>query len=89
LTLSTVDQFWIEKIRKNQKPAKINFVAVIVFDDAQIGVESIEPLEEMSFTLRAASYNEIAVTWTMVFDENMAINVPADTCNAMTTPGCS
>jgi len=89
LTLSTVDQEWIVRIRRNQKPAKLEFVAVIIYDDTQTGIECIEPLEDMSFTLRAASFNEIAVTWTMVFDENMAINVPADTCNAMTTPGCS
>jgi hypothetical protein len=89
LTLSAIDQFWIQKIRENQKPARLEFVAVIIYDDEKNGIEGIEAMENMSFTLRAASFNEIAVTWTMVFDENMAINVPADTCNAMTTPGCA
>jgi len=89
LTLSAIDQFWIQKIRENQKPAKLEFVAVILYDDDRTGIEGIEAMENICFTLRAASFNEIAVTWTMVFDENMAINVPADTCNAMATPGCS
>jgi hypothetical protein len=88
LTISAIDQFWIQKIRENQKPAKLTFVAVIVYDGDN-GIEGIERLEENSFTLRAASFNELAITWTMVFDENMAIIVPADTCNAMTTPGCA
>jgi hypothetical protein len=88
LTISAIDQFWIQKIRENQEPAKLVFVAAIVYDGDN-GVEGIEPLEENSFTLRAASFNELAITWTMVFDENMAIIVPADTCNAMTAPGCA
>jgi len=87
LTISAIDQFWIQKIRENQKPAKLHFIAVIVYDDA--GIEDIEAMEEITFTLRSASFNELSVTWTMVFDEHMAINVPADTCNAMTTPGCA
>jgi len=88
LTLSAIDQFWIQKIRAAKKPAKLLFVAVIVFDE-EGGREGVEPMEEISFTLRVARFNEISVTWTMVFDEKMAIIVPADTCNAMTTPGCA
>jgi hypothetical protein len=89
LTLSAIDQFWIQKIRENQKPARIQFMAVIAYNDDNTGIEGIEPMEDISFILRAASFNEMAITWTMVFDENMAINIPADTCNAMATPGCS
>jgi len=88
LTLSAIDQFWIQKIRSTQKPAKLFFTAVIVYDENN-GIEGIEPMEEISFTLRVARFNEISITWTMVFDERMAIVVPADTCNAMTTPGCA
>ena len=89
LTISAIDQFWIQKIRQNHKPAKLHFVAVIVYNDEQTGIEGVEAMEEITFTLRAAGFNETSVTWTMVFDENMAVIVPADTCNAMTTPGCA
>jgi hypothetical protein len=85
LTMSAVDQVWIEKIRSTQKPAKLRFIAVIVYQEGSIA--GIEPLEENTFTLRAANWNEIAITWSMHFDENMAIVVPAEKCNAQTTPG--
>lgn len=87
LTISAIDQVWTEKIRSTQKPAKIQFIAVIVYEGNSI--VGIEALEENSFTLRGASWNETAITWQMVFDENMAIIVPADKCNAMTCPGCA
>ena len=89
ITLSAIDQFWIQKIRANQKPAKLLLMAVIVYDDENTGIEGVEPMEEISFTLRVARFNEVSVTWTMVFDERMAIIVPADTCNVMNTPGCA
>jgi hypothetical protein len=85
LTISAIDQLWIEKIRATQKPAKLRFIAVIVYKEGSIA--GIEPLEENSFTLRAASWNQISVTWSMRFDENMAVIVPAEKCNAQTTPG--
>ena len=88
LTISAIDQFWVQKIRAVQKPAKLLFMAVIVYDENN-GVEGVEPMEEMSFTLRVARFNEISVTWSMIFDERMAILVPADICNAMNTPGCA
>jgi len=88
LTISAIDQFWIQKIRAVQKPAKLLFMAVIVYDEDN-GVEGVEPMEEISFTLRVARFNEVSVTWTMVFDERMSILVPVDICNAMNTPGCA
>ena len=89
LTISAVDQVWPEKIRSTQKSAKIQFIAVIIYDSDGSSVAGIEALEENSFTLRGASWNEIAVTWQMAFDENMEIIIPADKCNAMTCPGCA
>jgi hypothetical protein len=88
LTISAIDQFWIQKIRSTHKPARLLFMAVIVYGEHDV-IEGIEPMEEIGFTLRVARFNEISVTWTMVFDERMSIQVPADTCNAMTTPGCA
>jgi len=86
LTISAIDQYWIHRIREIKTPAELRFIAVIVHDG---GNESVELLEDNIFTLRAAQWNEISITWEMVFDENMAIIVPADKCNAMTTPGCA
>jgi hypothetical protein len=87
LTISAVDQVWIEKIRATQKPAKLQFMAVMVYEEG--AVSGIEPLEENQFTLRNVSWNDLAITWSMSFDENMAVLAPVDTCAAQTTPGCA
>jgi hypothetical protein len=87
LTISAVDQQWIQKIRSTQKPAKLHFIAAIVYKED--GTLHTEKLDENSFTLRMASWNEIAITWNMVFDENMAILLPAEDCTVLTCPGCA
>ncbi len=87
LTISAIDQVWIEKIRNTQIPAKLEFIAALVYEEGAIS--GIEPLEQNSFTLRSVSWNETTITWQMSFDENMAVNVPIDECNAMTCPGCA
>jgi hypothetical protein len=85
LTISSVDQFWIEKIRTTQLAAHITFIAVIVYNNGI--VSGIEPIERMEFTLRSVNWGEDTITWAMVFDENMAIVVPCDKCTALKTPG--
>jgi hypothetical protein len=87
LTISAVDQQWIQKIRSTQKPAKLHFIATIIYK--RNGNLYIEPIDENSFTLRMASWNEIAITWNMTFDENMDIMLPAEDCTALTCPGCA
>jgi hypothetical protein len=87
LSISAIDQFWIEKIRETQEPAELRFIAVIVYDEGFIS--GVEPLEENKFTLRAVNWNETVITWTMVFDETMSLVVPSETCNAQTCPGCA
>ncbi|MDR1250148.1 MAG: hypothetical protein LBK63_12715 [Treponema sp.] len=87
LTISAVDQQWTLKIRSTQKPAKLRFIAAIVYQ--KDGSVVVERLEENAFTLRAASWNEIAITWNMTFDENMTILLPAEDCTALTCPGVS
>jgi hypothetical protein len=87
LSISAVDQFWIEKIRGTQTAAKITFTAAIRYDDG--AVSGVEPLEETGFTLRAAGWNENTITWAMVFDENMAISVPCDRATALKCPGAA
>jgi hypothetical protein len=87
ITISAVDQEWIQRIRTTQKPAGLHFIAAILYDNN--GKMQIEALEENSFTLRAASWNEIAISWEMVFDENMLILLPAEDCTVITCPGCA
>jgi hypothetical protein len=62
-------------------------MAVIQHDDN--GGIQLEKMEESSFALRAASWNEIAISWDLVFDENMSILLPAEDCDAFTAPGCA
>jgi hypothetical protein len=85
LSISAVDQFWIEKIRTTQIAAKITFIAAIQYDDGV--VSGVEQIEEIDFTLRGVNWNEDVITWTMVFDENMAILVPCDKATALKCPG--
>jgi hypothetical protein len=87
LTISAVDQVWIQKIRATQIPAKLQFKAVIVYEDG--AVTGIEPLEENEFTLRNVSWNELTLQFSLVFDERMAVIVTSAKCNAQLTPGCA
>jgi hypothetical protein len=87
LTMSAVDQVWPEKIRGTRIPAKLRFIAAIVYQEGSIA--GIEPLEENSFTLREADWDEISVSWSMRFDERMAVIITSVKCGAQTTPGCT
>jgi hypothetical protein len=87
LTISAVDQFWIEKIRSTQIAAKITFIAAIQYDDGTIS--GVEPIEEMEFTLRVVNWNENVITWAMVFDERQRILVPCDKVTALKCPGAA
>jgi len=86
LTISTVDQFWIQKIRESQIPARIKFVAIIVYEDGNTNIES---LEENSFTLRSASWDEISVSWEMSFDERQTLIITSVKCTPQIAPGCA
>jgi hypothetical protein len=87
LTISAVDQFWIEKIRSTQTPAKIKFMATIVYKNG--AVLGVEQMEEMDFTLRSANWNEYTITWAMVFDSVMSIIVPCDKATSLKCPGAA
>jgi hypothetical protein len=87
LTISAIDQVLIEKIRATQIPAKLRFIAVIVYKEGSVA--GIEPLEDNVFTLREARWDELSVSWSMRFDENMAIIITSVKCNAQTAPGCA
>lgn len=85
LTISAVDQTWIARVRTAQTAAKITFIAAIVYEDGDM--TGVEAIEEMDFTLRAASWNEEAIVWAMAHDEGMGIIVPCDRATALKCPG--
>jgi hypothetical protein len=87
LTISAIDQFWIERIRSTQIPAKLQFIAAIVWDEAN--VMGIEALEENSFTLRAASWDELSISWELSFDERMNYIITSIKCTSIIAPGCA
>lgn len=84
ITLSTIDQTWIEKVRTTQERYKIRFVAVIDYDDD--GTESIEALDDITFTLTNATWAETTIQFTMKFDEGMNINVPCQKLDQFIAP---
>jgi len=87
LTISAIDQYWIQRIREAQVPAELRFIAVIAYDES--GVSGIEKLEENSFTLRAARWDEISISWDMSFDERQAYIITSVKCTPQIAPGCA
>jgi hypothetical protein len=87
LTISAVDQVWIEKIRVTQKPAELHFIAVIVYDEH--GTAGIESLEENSFTLRGTQWDELSISWELVFDERQENIITSVSCTPHIAPGCA
>lgn len=84
ITLSTIDQTWIERVRTTQERYKIRFVAVIDYDES--GTETIEPLDDITFTLTNATWAESTIQFTMKFDEGMSINVPCQKLDQFVAP---
>lgn len=78
---------WVSRIRGTQKRSTIEIVAVMVYEEG--GRTECEAVEGMRFELTGASWNDEAITWQMVFDDNMNILVPCDICTANVTPGCA
>lgn len=87
LTITAIDQSWIQKIRGTQIPAELQFIAVIEYDDE--GVLGIEPLEKNNFTLRAANWTEISISWEMSFDERQSYVLTSVKCTPINVPGCA
>jgi len=87
LTISAVDQYWIQRIRETQIPAELRFIAVMVDDEN--GASGIEALEENSFTLRAAQWDEAVISWEMSFDERQGYIITSVKCTPQVAPGCA
>lgn len=85
LTLSAIDQEWIIKIRNTDIKARARLIeAICMFTETGIEVESAESIY---FTLTQAQWDDLQITWTMVFDDTMEISVPLDVASAATIPG--
>ena len=86
LTISAIDQFWIEKIRNSNGRAKIKFIACIDYNDN--GIKKVEEIEQIEFILTNVKWNEVQITWTMMFDEKMTIQIPCDVATSSKVAGC-
>ena len=84
ITISTIDQTWIEKVRTSNERYKIRFLAVIDYDDD--GTETIEPMDDITFSLTNATWQETTIQFTMKFDDGMEINVPCQKLDQFVCP---
>lgn len=84
LTMSDIDNGFIEKIRNTQERIKCVFVAGIDYDED--GSEVIEEIETMTFFLVKAQWNESELSFSMLYDDRMNLNVPLDVANVMKVP---
>lgn len=86
LVLSAIDQVWTERIRNTQKRARVKFLACIVYDEQNV-IDGIETIEELDFVLTKCQWDDTAIQWTMVFDEDMKLVIPCDVASPQKTPG--
>lgn len=87
IIMSSIDQEWIEKIRNTDPDSdrySIRFVAVIDYNDSD--KEYIEALDDITFTLTNASWNESTIEWTMKFDEWLDIKLPCQKFTQFVAP---
>lgn len=84
LTLSTVDDSWVLKVRNASKRMKCTFVAVINYEEGS--TETIEEIETMVFTLVKARWNETTLDFNMLFDDRMNLQVPRDVATVLKAP---
>ncbi len=87
LTLSAVDQLWIGNIRNTRQKIFATVKDAVVY--TQNGTEATEVIEEISYRLKNANWNEENIQWTMLFDEKNDIIVPCDKGNSQVTSGCA
>lgn len=87
ITISAVDQKWIKRIRSTRKRSSMRLISVVIYEDG--GNIEVEAVEEMSFKLTAAEWNEISISWEMEFDDVMQINVACDVADSLNMPGCA
>jgi len=82
LTFSAIDQTMIEWVRTIDKRVKVDFIAVIDSD-------SIEPIDNIQFTITNAKWNDKQVTFDMILDDKMYIKIPVDVASTRNIPALS
>lgn len=84
ITISAIDQKWVERIRNTKYRAEIRFIAVIVYDEN--GTRFVENIEDYTFVLTTADWDDVGIKWTMVFDEGFSLIMPCDTATPQKVP---
>lgn len=85
ITISAIDGEWIARIRQVQTRSTIRFIAVIMYEN---GTQVVEPIDDITFKLTNASWNDTTIQWTMKFDDLLDVNMPCvkfseDVCPAL------
>ena len=83
ITISTIDQTWIEKVRTANERYMIRFIAVVDYEN---GSEVIEPIDDITFSLTNATWQESTLQFTMKFDDGMSVNVPCQKLDQFVAP---
>lgn len=86
ISISSVDQEWIAKIRSTAKRSRLRFISTIVYDED--GQRYVEPIEDMEFMLTKATWTETTIEWSMEFDDKMDIIMPCDIADSWSCAGC-
>ena len=77
---------FIKKVRMNSERGTIRVVGAIVYS-ADGTDEGTEPIFDTEFMLTDASWNDDEISWTMRFDDGMAIVMPCDVMDEIVCPG--
>ena len=90
ISISSVDQTWIERIRNlNAVPGNERFKARLIgIMEYEEGNETVqECLFDENYMLSDANWDGTTLSWTMIYDDNWAINIPVITCNSLVAYG--
>ena len=84
ITMSAMDELWIERIRTYHERSKIRFVAMIKYDENNPPYSEV--INDITMILTNATWNTSTIQWTMKFDDWMEINMPVTKINEFTCP---
>lgn len=88
LIISSIDQFWINKIRDTDIRAHLKFIASIQYTN-NMQVETVEAIDVLDFELKKADWDgEFSISWNMTFDDGMGIVIPCDKATSQKVPAC-
>lgn len=75
LTLSAIDQVWIEKIRNMPTRPYLTMTYLLIYGDKE---DKYDVLEEMTYLLNSANWNDTSIQWSMLYDDKMNLIFPCD-----------